>query len=79
MPDEKSGERVRAYIKATVPAPSKEEIVAHCRTNLAAYKIPQDVVFVEDLPKSPIGKILRRALRDEAIGKSSSHVSNKGA
>jgi long-chain acyl-CoA synthetase len=78
VPDEKSGERVRAYIKATVPAPSKEEILAHCRTNLAAYKIPQDVVFVEDLPKSPIGKILRRTLRDEAIGKTSSNDSSKG-
>lgn len=79
MPDEKSGERVRAYIKATVPAPTKEEIVAHCRTNLAAYKIPQDVVFVEDLPKSPIGKILRRTLRDEAIGKTSNNDASKGA
>jgi long-chain acyl-CoA synthetase len=79
VPDEKSGERVRAYIKATVPAPSKEEIVAHCRTNLAAYKIPQDVVFVDDLPKSPIGKILRRTLRDEAISKSSNNDANKGA
>jgi long-chain acyl-CoA synthetase len=79
VPDEKSGERVRAYIKATVPAPSKEDIIAHCRANLAAYKIPQDVVFVEDLPKSPIGKILRRTLRDEAIGKSSNNDANKGA
>jgi long-chain acyl-CoA synthetase len=79
VPDEKSGERVRAYIKATVPGPSKEEIVAHCRTNLAAYKIPQDVMFVEDLPKSPIGKILRRTLRDEAIGKTSNNDASKGA
>lgn len=79
IPDEKSGERVRAYIKATVPAPSKEEIVAHCRANLAAYKIPQDVVFVEELPKSPIGKILRRTLRDEAIGNLSNNDANKGA
>jgi long-chain acyl-CoA synthetase len=79
VPDEKSGERVRAYIKAMVPAPSKEEIIAHCRANLAAYKIPQEVVFVEDLPKSPIGKILRRTLRDEAIGKPSSNAVSKGA
>jgi long-chain acyl-CoA synthetase len=79
VPDEKSGERVRAYIKATVPGPSKEEIVAHCRTNLAAYKIPQDVMFVEDLPKSPIGKILRRTLRDEAIGKTSNNDASKGS
>jgi long-chain acyl-CoA synthetase len=80
VPDEKSGERVRAYIKATVPAPSKDEIVAHCRANLAAYKIPQDVVFVEDLPKSPIGKILRRTLRDEALASTSSNNdASKGA
>jgi long-chain acyl-CoA synthetase len=63
-----------------VPAPTQEEIIASCRTNLAAYKIPQEVFFVDELPKSPIGKILRRTLRDEAI--SSKHLNNgdtKGA
>jgi long-chain acyl-CoA synthetase len=80
VPDEKTGERVQAYVKAGVPAPTKDAIVAHCRTNLAAYKIPQDVIFVDELPKSPIGKILRRTLRDDAMSsKSSSNDASKGA
>ena len=78
VPDEKSGEKVTAYVVATVPAPSAEQIIAHCRENLAAYKIPQTVHFVDELPKSPIGKILRRELRTGAIGSNSSDAS-KGA
>jgi long-chain acyl-CoA synthetase len=62
-PDDRSGERVQAYVVAREPAPSAEEILKACRANLAAYKIPQDVIFVDELPKSPIGKILRRQLR----------------
>jgi long-chain acyl-CoA synthetase len=46
-------------------APSVEDIIAHARESLAAYKIPSTVTFVEELPKSPIGKILRRELRDQ--------------
>jgi long-chain acyl-CoA synthetase len=80
VPDEKSGERVQAYVVTTLPAPTKEQIVAHCRESLSAYKIPQDVLFVEELPKSPIGKILRRKLRDQAVAsRSNSDNSSKGA
>ena len=80
VPDEKSGERVQAYVVTTLPAPTKEQIVAYCRENLAAYKIPQDVVFVDELPKSPIGKILRRKLRDQAVAsRSGSDNTSKGA
>lgn len=78
VPDDKSGERIQAYVKAVVPPPSREQIIAHCRNALAAYKIPQDVVFVDELPKSPIGKILRRELRDQAM-KSASGNASKGA
>ena len=67
IPDEKSGEKVRAYVVASQPAPSTEEIVSHCREHMAAYKVPQQIVFVDELPKSPIGKILRRELRASAI------------
>ncbi|HEY7854365.1 MAG TPA: AMP-binding protein [Aquiluna sp.] len=78
--DEKSGEKVAAYVVATTPAPTAEQIIAHCRENLAAYKIPQAVHFVDELPKSPIGKILRRELRDGALASgSSSSETNKGA
>lgn len=63
IPDEKSGERVAAYVVSSVKAPTKEEIIAYCKENLAGYKVPTQIVFVEELPKSPIGKILRRELR----------------
>ncbi len=67
IPDEKTGEAVRAYIVATAPAPTTEAILAQCREYLSAYKVPRSVVFVDELPKSPIGKILRRQLRDQAL------------
>lgn len=79
VPDERTGERVQAYVKAAIPAPSGDEIIAHCRTNLTAYKIPKDIIFVDELPKSPIGKILRRTLRDQALASNSTNNdANKG-
>jgi long-chain acyl-CoA synthetase len=62
-PDERTGERVQAYIVLTGASMTKEDVVSHCRKSLAAYKIPNEVFFVAELPKSPIGKILRRELR----------------
>lgn len=63
-PDERSGERVTAYVVSAIKAPTKDQIISYCRENLAAYKVPSQVIFVDELPKSPIGKILRRELRD---------------
>ncbi len=65
VPDEKSGEQVRAYVVAEDPAPTPEEIIAHCRKHLAAYKVPKSVEYRDDLPKSLVGKILRKDLRAE--------------
>ena len=79
VPNEKSGESVVAYVVASIPAPSAEQIISHCRENLAAYKIPQSVIFVDELPKSPIGKILRRELRTIAVAASQSASTQKGA
>jgi long-chain acyl-CoA synthetase len=76
VPDDKTGEKVQAYIVASVPAPTEEQIIAHCRANLAAYKIPHGIKFVDELPKSPIGKILRRELRAGVMAAGSS---KKGA
>lgn len=65
--DDRSGEKVQAYVVTTLQAPTAGQILAHCRENLAAYKIPQSISFVDELPKSPIGKILRRELRDNVV------------
>ena len=61
-PDDKSGEKVCAYI-TVANALSAEQVVAHCRDHLTAYKIPKKVVVLDELPKSTVGKILRRELR----------------
>ena len=65
LPHPTSGESVNAFVVVDSSAPSAEDIIAHARKSLAAYKIPSTVTFVEELPKSPIGKILRRELRDQ--------------
>ena len=79
IPDQNSGERVWAYVVVSQPAPSTEDIISHCREHMAAYKIPQNIIFVDELPKSPIGKILRRELRDGALASASSSNDGKGA
>jgi len=79
IPDQKSGEKVWAYVVVSQPAPSTEDIISHCREHMAAYKIPQNIIFVDELPKSPIGKILRRELRDGALASASSSNDGKGA
>jgi len=68
-PDTKWGETPMAFIelKPGVPAPTAEEITAHCRAHLAAYKVPRHVVFT-DIPKTPTGKIQKFALREQAKG-----------
>jgi long-chain acyl-CoA synthetase len=64
VPDEKSGEAVKVVIVRKDPALSAEQIKAFCRENLTAYKLPKMVEFRDELPKSNVGKILRRELRD---------------
>ena len=68
-PDEKWGETPIAFIelKPGVPAPTAEDIIAHCRAHLAAYKVPRHVVFTE-MPKTSTGKIQKFALRERAKG-----------
>ncbi len=69
VPDEKSGEAVKLFVVRKDPALSAQALIAHCRENLTGYKIPKLVEFRDELPKTNVGKILRRALRDEAQGK----------
>lgn len=78
IPDDKTGEAVRAYVVANDPRPTEAEIIAHCRESLAAYKVPKSVRFVDELPKSPIGKILRRELRAQAVTSETASIETQG-
>jgi len=64
IPDEKAGEAIKLVIVKKDPALTEEQVRAHCRANLTGYKQPKVVEFRTDLPKTPVGKILRRELRD---------------
>jgi len=66
VPDKKSGEAVKLYVVKKDPALTADAVLQHCREHLTAYKCPRDVEFRNDLPKSNVGKILRRELREEA-------------
>ena len=68
VPDEHSGERVVAYVVRRDTALSEQEIRAHCRESLTSYKVPREIRFRDDLPKTNVGKVLRRALRDSDDG-----------
>jgi len=64
--DKKSGEAVKLFVVRKDPALTADDVITHCRDHLTGYKCPRDVEFRHELPKSNIGKILRRELRDEA-------------
>ncbi|HEY9142542.1 MAG TPA: AMP-binding protein, partial [Arenimonas sp.] len=66
VPDEKSGEAVKVVIVRKDPALTAEQVKAFCKENLTGYKLPRYVEFRDELPKSNVGKILRRELRDSA-------------
>jgi len=66
VPDDKSGEAVKVVIVKKDPALTAEQVKAHARENLTGYKHPKYVEFRTELPKTNVGKILRRELRDEA-------------
>ena len=64
VPDRKSGEAVKLFVVRRDPLLTAGQLVMHCRKHLAGYKCPRDVEFRTELPKSNVGKILRRTLRD---------------
>jgi len=67
VPDEKSTEAVKVFVVKKDPSLTLEELRAYCKENLTGYKVPKHYEFREDLPKSNVGKILRRHLREEGI------------
>ncbi|MEM1262398.1 MAG: AMP-binding protein [Pseudomonadota bacterium] len=64
IPDEKSGELVKLFVVSSDPTLDAKAVIAHCRENLTGYKVPKQVEFRDDLPKTNVGKILRRELRN---------------
>ncbi|ERE06563.1 long-chain-fatty-acid--CoA ligase [Pseudogulbenkiania ferrooxidans] len=69
VPDDKSGEVVKVFVVKKNPALTDKDIIRYCRENLTGYKVPKLVEFRTELPKTNVGKILRRALRDQETAK----------
>ena len=65
VPDDKSGEAVKIVVVKKDPNLTKEQVIEYCKANLTGYKVPRVVEFRTELPKTPVGKILRRELRDK--------------
>ncbi len=65
VPNAHSGEAVKAFVVKKDASLTEADVIAHCRENLTAYKVPKAVEFRKDLPKTNVGKIVRRELRDK--------------
>ena len=64
VPDEGSGEVVKAYVVKSDDSLTEQELIDYCKEEMTGYKRPKHYAFVDDLPKSNVGKILRRELRE---------------
>ena len=64
IPDEKSGEAVKLFVVRRDPSLTEADVLDHCRRNLTRYKMPRELEFRDELPKTNVGKTLRRALRE---------------
>ncbi len=69
LPCEKTGEKVKLFVVPKSATLTQESVREYCRENLTAYKVPKEIVFVNELPKSNVGKILRRELRDQELAR----------
>lgn len=65
VPDERSGEAIKVFVVRKNPQLTEAALLAYCHENLTAYKVPRRIEFRDELPKSNVGKILRRQLRDD--------------
>jgi long-chain acyl-CoA synthetase len=72
VPDDKSGEAVKVFVVKKDPSLTEEELRAYAKENLTGYKLPKHVEFRQELPKSNVGKILRKDLRDQELKKGQS-------
>ncbi|BFU60075.1 MULTISPECIES: long-chain-fatty-acid--CoA ligase FadD [Rodentibacter] len=73
MPNEVSGETIKIFVVKKDESLTRDELRQHCRQHLTGYKVPKEIEFRDELPKTNVGKILRRVLRDEEMAKRSAH------
>ena len=76
--DEKFGQRLKAFVVARGDGPSEDEIKSYVKENLANYKVPRDVVFVDELPRNATGKILKRELAEQDEGEGADESRGEG-
>lgn len=69
IPNDKTTEAVKLFIVKKDPSLSEDKVKAYCRQHLTPYKCPKEIEFRDELPKSNVGKILRKVLRDEEMKK----------
>jgi long-chain acyl-CoA synthetase len=74
VPDTRTGEAVTAFIVPRHADVTIERLLAHCRTRLAPYKVPKRLILTAELPKTPVGKILKRTLRDRFVAQSADNT-----
>jgi len=67
VPDDKTGEAIKVFIVTRNDALTIKEVQEYCRSHLTAYKVPKQIEFRDELPKTNVGKVLRRTLRDEEL------------
>jgi long-chain acyl-CoA synthetase len=78
VPDPRSGEAPHLFVVLRATGVTPEQIKEHCRSKLTAYKVPRHITIVEGLPKSAVGKILRRELRDDRTDPSGPDAAQTG-
>ena len=66
-PDPQKGERVHAFIVSKEPTIKAKEIRNYCKSHLSPYKVPREIHFVQELPYTPVGKILKRVLKEQLL------------
>lgn len=69
VPSEASGEKIKLFVVRKDETLTDAQLIKHCRMHLTAYKVPKDIEFCSELPKTNVGKILRRELRDQELAK----------
>jgi long-chain acyl-CoA synthetase len=67
LPDASCGESIKLYVVSNNPRLTTRDVREYCRERLTSYKVPRSVEFCRDLPRSPIGKVHRRQLREQAL------------